>query len=64
MAKATIHDKKIEDLKKELAQAREVVRKFRFGIAGAGTKNVKESAGARKSIARILTELRRRELAE
>lgn len=62
MAKTKIIDKKIEDLKKELTEKREVVRTFRFGIAGAGTKNVKEASVARKGIARILTELRRREL--
>lgn len=45
-----------EDLMKLLAEKREAVRAFRFGIAGAGKKNVKAHMSARREIARILTE--------
>ena len=48
------------DLRKELMNSREELRKFRLGIAGSKTKNVKESAHRRKIIARILTELNAR----
>lgn len=41
---------------KLLAEKREAVRAFRFGIAGAGKKNVKAHMSARREIARILTE--------
>ncbi|MBU6426751.1 50S ribosomal protein L29 [Patescibacteria group bacterium] len=43
------------DLAKMLAEKREALRVFRFGGAGAKTKNVKEGAAIRKDIARILT---------
>ena len=45
------------DLKKLLTEKREALRVFRFGAAGAKTKNVKEGAGIRKDIARIMTAL-------
>lgn len=41
-------------------EARESLRKFRFGISGSKTRNVKEGRNTRKHIARILTELNRR----
>ena len=43
------------DLTKMLAEKRESLRLFRFGAAGAKTKNVKEGRMIRKDIARILT---------
>lgn len=45
------------DLIKLLNAKRESVRKFRFGISGSKTRNVKEAKNTRKEIARILTEL-------
>jgi ribosomal protein L29 len=45
------------DLQKMLADKRESLRVFRFGAAGAKTKNVKEGRGIRKDIARIMTAL-------
>ena len=45
------------DLTKMLAEKRESLRAFRFGSAGAKTKNVREGRGVRKDIARILTAL-------
>jgi ribosomal protein L29 len=49
--------KKDEDLVKELREKREALRQFRFGSAGARTRNVKEGRNLRKDIARILTEM-------
>ena len=45
------------DLNKLLTEKREALRVFRFGGAGAKTKNVKEGASIRKDIARIMTQL-------
>ena len=55
-------DKSAEDLKKEIAEKRESLRQFRFGGAGSRTRNVREGRALRKDIARILTELRARDL--
>lgn len=55
--------KSVEDLRKELADKREALRVFRFNESGSRTRNVKEGRAARKDIARILTELKARELA-
>lgn len=46
-----------KDLKTSLAEKREEVRQFRFGMAGSATRNTKAQKGARKHIARTLTEL-------
>ena len=55
-------EKKTEkDLQKMLAEKREALRGFRFGSSGSKTKNVKEGNNTRKDIARILTELKRKE---
>lgn len=61
-----IKKKNSDDLAKLLVEKREEVRSFRFGIAGAGKKNVKAHSAARKVIAQILTEsnLRKREATE
>jgi len=53
----------IEDLKKTVAENRTALRAFRFGGAGSRTRNVREGRNLRKEVARILTELRSRELA-
>jgi len=45
------------DLRKMVAEKREALRAFRFGGAGAKTKNVREGRVIRKDIARILTAL-------
>jgi ribosomal protein L29 len=45
------------DLTKMLQEKRETLRAFRFGGAGAKTKNVREGRAIRKDIARILTAL-------
>ncbi|MEK7148409.1 MAG: hypothetical protein AAB770_00660 [Patescibacteria group bacterium] len=51
-----IKQKSGDDLIKFLNEKREVVRAFRFDIAGSAKKNVKSSALARKEVARALTE--------
>lgn len=50
-------------LQKLLADKRESLRTFRFGAAGSRSRNVREGRETRKEIARILTELRSREIA-
>jgi ribosomal protein L29 len=45
------------DLGKLLTDKQEALRVFRFGAAGAKTKNVKEGQAIRKDIARIMTAL-------
>ena len=49
--------KDIPTLKKLLGEKREEMRAFRFGVAGAGARNVKAQKNTRHEIARILTEL-------
>ncbi|MEN9649228.1 MAG: Ribosomal protein [Candidatus Parcubacteria bacterium] len=46
-----------KDLVKTLIEKRDALQSFRFNIAGARTKNVKEGRSIRKDIARIETEL-------
>jgi ribosomal protein L29 len=48
------------DLAKLVSEKREALRVFRFGGAGAKTKNVREGRAIRKDIARILTALNSR----
>ena len=43
-----------------LAKTRESLRSFRFGEAGSRTRNVRAGRESRKLIARILTELTKR----
>lgn len=52
-----IRTKTPADLHKLVAEKRAALRTFRFGGAGAKTKNVKEGKAIRKDIARILTVL-------
>jgi ribosomal protein L29 len=52
-----ISNKTQADLTKMIAEKREILRVFRFGGAGAKTKNVKEGRTVRKDIARIMTAL-------
>jgi len=49
--------KTASDLTKMLAEKHEALRVFRFGTAGARSKNVKEGQTIRKDIARIMTAL-------
>ncbi|MDE2041439.1 MAG: 50S ribosomal protein L29 [Patescibacteria group bacterium] len=52
-----ITNKSAGELTKLLADKREALRTFRFGTAGAKTKNVREGRAIRKDIARILTKM-------
>ena len=60
---AELTDYTIEQLRGEIAEKRTALRSFRFGEAGSRTRNVREGRNIRKSIARLLTELRAREIA-
>ncbi len=55
-----LKEKNDNDLRTLLKEKREALRAFRFGVAGAKVKNVKEGKGLRKEIAQILTEFRTR----
>ena len=57
---ATHKEKSNKDLIKMLNEKREVLRKFRFGISGSKTRDVKEGKNSRKEVAQILTELNSR----
>jgi large subunit ribosomal protein L29 len=52
----------VEALETELAQARTDLEKMRFDHGSKGLQNPLELRGAKKDIARMLTELRRREV--
>lgn len=65
MAKKTDFAKySVDDLHKEIAEKREALRTFRFGSAGSRTRNVREGRNLRKDIARLLTEVNAREIAQ
>lgn len=50
------------ELQKLLADKREALRVFRFEGAGSRTRNVREGRELRRAIARILTELRNKQI--
>ena len=52
-----IKNKTDADLRGLVVEKREALRIFRFGGAGAKTKNVREGRAIRKDIARIMTVL-------
>ena len=52
-----LKEKNITDLKTLLAEKRESVRAFRFGMAGSTSRNVKATRTTKREIARILTEM-------
>ena len=54
----------VEDLHKEIAEKREALRGFRFGSAGSRSRNVREGRTIRKDIARLLTEMNSRKIAQ
>lgn len=58
---ADIKDMNVEDLKKSVIEKREALRAFRFGAAGSRSRNVREGRSLRKDVARLLTELRKRD---
>lgn len=55
-------EKSFSELTKELETNRKAVQDIRFGSSGSQTRNVKEISTRKKEIARILTELKRREI--
>jgi ribosomal protein L29 len=57
MKKTDFKTKSETELKKLLTEKREALSKFKFGISGSRTKNVKEGKNTRRDIARILTAL-------
>ncbi|HWH07532.1 MAG TPA: 50S ribosomal protein L29 [Candidatus Paceibacterota bacterium] len=61
--KLDLKEKKAEELKDMLAKSREELRELRFAAAGARPKNTNAPREARKTIARILTELGNRKRA-
>jgi len=50
-----LREKNTEELKKLLAEKREIVRKLRFDLASKQIKNNREIRSSRKDIAKILT---------
>lgn len=46
-----------QEIKTVLAEKKEALRSFRFGVSGAKVKNVKMARNLRKDIARLLTKL-------
>jgi len=57
MKKESFIGKSREDLVKALSEKRDEIRNIRFGTAGAKSKDTQAARKARKSIARIMTEL-------
>jgi ribosomal protein L29 len=53
----------VADLHKEIAEKREALRTFRFGSAGSRSRNVREGRTLRKDIARLMTEVSARQVA-
>ena len=61
---AEFKDMSAEEVHKQIADKREALRAFRFGGAGSRAKNVREGRNLRKEIARLLTELNSRKVAQ
>ena len=57
MKKTSLKDTSITELLKTLAEKREELRALRFAAAGSRPKDTDGPAKARKTIARLLTEL-------
>lgn len=60
---ADISKKDNEAIQKEIMQKRESLRAFRFGEAGARSRNVRAGRVLRKEIAQLMTELSARRIA-
>lgn len=61
MKKLNYADKTVKDLQKLLAEKKQALRTFYFGVAGGKVTNVKEARNLRKDVARILTQLHKSE---
>lgn len=59
---AKFADKNEDELEELLEEKRESLREIRFNISGAGDTNPHEKQQLKKDVARILTELRERQL--
>ena len=57
---AEITSKDLSELQRELIEKQVQLRDFRFGGAGSRVKNVKAGRNLRREIARIMTEITRR----
>lgn len=55
-----INKKTDGELRKDLFEKKDAVRKFRFSMSGSKTRNVKEGRDTRRNVARILTEINKR----
>lgn len=64
MAKSDLEKKSEKDLLKELQEKRKALRDFKFSIWGSKTRNTKEGSGLKKEIARLMTEMRSREISK
>ncbi len=53
--KDDLKNMKVEEMKRNLTTLREELRTLRFKAEGSKSKNVKEEAGIKKNIARIMT---------
>jgi ribosomal protein L29 len=60
MAKNSLTNHSIEDLKRLVAEKREALRTLRFAVAGSKNRNVKLGKTLRKEIAQGLTQLNSR----
>lgn len=59
-----LQKKTIEELRSFVNSQREALRAFRFAEAGSRTRNVKEGKALKISVARALTTIRQKELAQ
>ena len=59
---ATYKEMSVEEIKKGVEDQREALRLFRHRGAGSRSKNVREGRTIRKEIARMLTELRAKQI--
>lgn len=59
-----IQKKSDKDIVAHVNEKRQELRKFRFGTAGAGTRDVRAIRSAKKEVARSLTELNVRKRTE
>lgn len=57
MKKTEYKDKTQKELIQELTDKKSALSKFKFGISGSRTKNVKEGRTLRREVARIMTTL-------
>lgn len=64
MKQIDIKDLSSEDLNEKLLEQKEVLIKLKMGHAVSPLENPKQLGGIRKTIARVKTELRKRELQE